>query len=391
MILSWTDNVRRHEKKETAWVASKRSPVGGVRLVARSLTRSSQSCERTGCHGFVPNGHLNLGSRPEFAYTRTGNTMPTSAVYIGIDVAKATFDVGSSERLLLQKVANASAGHRQVIDYLRGKSVALIVIESTGIYGADLVRALILAGLPVAVVQPGRVRYFARSLNILAKTDAIDAVVLARFAEATKPRLYALPPENLVRLRALSDRRDQVVDDRVREQNRLEACRDPVIAKDLKASITRLEKAEVKLDKAIVVVIAEDPALKTKSDLLQNESGIGPQTAAILLAQLPELGTVNRQEIGALAGIVPYDRSSGTSDGKRHIYGGRERVRRALYMATLAACRFNQQIADFYQHLIKRGKLEKVARIACARKLLVRLNAVLANAAKPKPQEPVMA
>ena len=317
--------------------------------------------------------------------------MPTPAVYIGIDVAKATFDVGSSERLLLQKVANASAGHRQVIDYLRGKSVALIVIESTGIYGADLVRALILAGLPVAVVQPGRVRYFARSLNILAKTDAIDAVVLARFAEATKPRLYALPPENLVRLRALSDRRDQVVDDRVREQNRLEACRDPVIAKDLKASITRLEKAEVKLDKAIVVVIAEDPALKTKSDLLQNESGIGPQTAAILLAQLPELGTVNRQEIGALAGIVPYDRSSGTSDGKRHIYGGRERVRRALYMATLAACRFNQQIADFYQHLIKRGKLEKVARIACARKLLVRLNAVLANAAKPKPQEPVMA
>jgi len=317
--------------------------------------------------------------------------MPTSAVYIGIDVAKATFDVGSSERLLLQKVANTNAGHRQVIDYLRGRSVALIVIESTGIYGADLVRALILAGLPVAVVQPGRVRYFARSLNILAKTDAIDAVVLARFAEATKPRLYALPPENLVRLRALSDRRDQVVDDRVREQNRLEACRDPVIAKDLKASIARLEKAEVKLDKAMVVVIAEDPALKTKSDLLQNESGIGPQTAAILLAQLPELGTVNRQEIGALAGIVPYDRSSGTSDGKRHIYGGRERVRRALYMATLAACRFNQQIADFYQRLIKRGKQDKVVRIACARKLLVRLNTVLANAAKPKPQETVMA
>lgn len=317
--------------------------------------------------------------------------MPTSSIYIGIDVAKATLDVGSSERLLLQKVPNTSAGHRQVIDLLRGLSVALIAIESTGIYGMELVRALILAGLPVAVVQPGRVRHFAKSLSILAKTDAIDARVLARFAEATKPRLYALPAENLTRLRALSDRRDQVVEDRVREENRLEACLDSTIAKDLKASVTRLEKAEVKLDKAIAVVIAEDPILKTKSDLLQNESGIGPQTAAILLAQLPELGTVNRQEIGALAGIVPYDHASGTHDGKRHIYGGRERVRRALYMATLAACRFNEQITTFYLQLIKRGKQDKVARIACARKLLVRLNTVLANAAKTKPQEPAMA
>jgi transposase len=316
--------------------------------------------------------------------------MATSAVYVGIDVAKATLDVGSSKRLLLRQVANTSVGHRQVIDYLRGMPVEVIAIESTGIYGMELVRALILAGLPVAVVQPGRVRYFARSLSILAKTDAIDALVLARFAEATKPRLYALPPANLTRLRALSDRRDQVVEDRVREQNRLEACRDAVITKDLNTSITRLENAEATLDQAIAAVIDEDPALKAKSDLLQNESGIGAQTATILLAQLPELGTVNRQEIGALAGIVPYDRSSGTSDGKRHIYGGRERVRSALYMATIAACRFNQHIADFYQRLLKRGKEKKVARIACARKLLVRLNTILANAAKNQKQEPAM-
>ena len=316
--------------------------------------------------------------------------MATSAVYVGIDVAKATLDVGSSKRLLLRQVANTSVGHRQVIDHLRSMPVEVIAIESTGIYGMELVRALILAGLPVAVVQPGRVRYFARSLSILAKTDAIDALVLARFAEATKPRLYALPPANLARLRALSDRRDQVVEDRVREQNRREACRDAVITKDLNTSITRLENAEATLDQAIAAVIDEDPALKAKSDLLQNESGIGAQTATILLAQLPELGTVNRQEIGALAGIVPYDRSSGTSDGKRHIYGGRERVRSALYMATIAACRFNQHIADFYQRLLKRGKEKKVARIACARKLLVRLNTILANAAKTQKQETTM-
>jgi transposase len=317
--------------------------------------------------------------------------MSTSALYVGIDVAKATFDVGSTERLLLRQVANTSEGYRQVIDHLRGLSVKLIVIESTGIYGVELVRALILAKLPVAVVQPGRVRYFARSQNILAKTDAIDAVVLARFAEASKPRLYELPAENLARLRALSDRRDQIVDDRVREQNRLEACLDTVIAKDLKTSIARLVKTEEKLDKSIADVIDNDPDLKNKSGLLQDETGVGAQTASILIAQLPELGTVNRQEIGALAGIVPYDRSSGTKDGPRHIYGGRERVRRALYMATISACRFNQYIADFYQRLLKRGKASKVARIACARKLLVRLNSILANAARPQKTEAVMA
>jgi transposase len=317
--------------------------------------------------------------------------MPTSEVYIGIDVAKATLDVGSPERLLLRQVANTSAGHRQVIAHLRSLSVELIAIESTGIYAVELVRALILAGLPVAVVQPGRVRYFAKSLNVQAKTDAIDARVLARFAAANKPRLYALPPENITRLRALSDRRDQVVEDRVREENRLEACLDAIIAKEITTCIARLEKAEATLDKSIAAAIAEDPILKAKSDLLQHESGIGPQTAAILITQLPELGNVNRQEIGALAGVVPYDYASGTHDGKRHIYGGRARVRCALYMATIAACRFNKHITDFYQGLIKRGKEKKVARIACARKLLVRLNTILANAAKTKPQEPAMA
>lgn len=309
--------------------------------------------------------------------------MTTSTIYIGIDVAKATIDVGSSERLLLRKVPNTDAGHRQVMEHLKGLSVGVIVIESTGIYANALVRALLLAGLPVAVVQPGRARHFAKSVNIRAKTDAIDAVMLARFGEATKPRLYALPPANLERLRALSNRRDQVVEDRVREQNRLEACQDTDIAKELTKSITRLEKAEGELDKKIATAIDEDPILKAKSDVMQEVPGVGLQTAAILLAHLPELGEINRQEISALAGVAPYDHASGTHDGGRHIYGGRERVRQALYMATLAACRFNTQIAEFYQRLKKNGKKEKVARIACARKLLIRLNTILTQAAKP--------
>ena len=315
--------------------------------------------------------------------------MSTSSVYLGIDVSKATLEVGSCERRLFQ-AANTDAGHQQVVEHLQSLSVALIAIESTGIYGQALARALIVAGLPVAVVQPGRVRNFARSLNILAKTDAIDAVVIARFAAATKPRHYTLPAEHLARLRAVSDRRDQLVEDRVREENRLEACTDATIAKSLRASITALDKGVAKLDATIAEIIACDPTLKTKNDLLQNETGVGPQTAAILLAQLPELGTVNRQQIGALAGLVPYDRSSGNHDGQRHIYGGRARVREALYMATIAACRWNKHIAECYQHLLKRGKANKVARIACARKLLIRLNTLLANDYKSTSQEPAM-
>lgn len=338
-----------------------------------------------------PNSHLNQGSRSVFAYARQGSAMTTATIYIGIDVAKATIDVGSSERLLLRKVPNTDAGHRQVIEHLKGLPVGMIVIESTGIYANALVRALIVAGLPVAVVQPGRARHFAKSVNIKAKTDAIDAVMLARFGEATKPRLYALPPANLERLRALSNRRDQVVEDRVREQNRLEACQDAGIAKEITKSITRLEKAEGELDTKIATAIDEDPILTAKSDLMQQVPGVGLQTAAILLAHLPELGEVNRQEISALAGVAPYDHASGTHDGGRHIYGGRERVRQALYMATLAASRFNTQIAEFYQRLKKNGKKEKVARIACARKLLIRLNTILAQAAKPTEPEAAVA
>lgn len=299
-------------------------------------------------------------------------------MYIGIDVAKATLEVASCERVLL-RAPNTEAGHRQVVELLLTLSVALIVIESTGVYGQELVRALVVAGLPVAVVQPGRVRFFARSKNILAKTDAIDAKVIAQFAEAVKPRRFELPSTQLTRLRAYSDRRDQVVEDRVREQNRLEACTDSDISKLLRASIELLTKHQETLTRDIAKIIASDATLKAKSDILQNETGIGALTASILLAQLPELGAVNRQEVGALAGLVPYDRSSGTYDGSRHIYGGRARVREALYMATITACQHNTHIADFYQRLLKRGKAKKLAIIACARKLLVRLNSLLAK------------
>jgi transposase len=303
----------------------------------------------------------------------------TFAAYIGIDVAKETLEVATSHQRLLQ-VPNRSDGHRRLIEHLRQLTVARVVIESTGIYGHDCTRALVQAGIPVSVVQPGRVRHFAKSLGVLAKTDRIDAAVIARYGEAAKPRLYQMPSTAQDRLRALTDRRSQVVEDRVREENRLEACRDPLVAKDLRASIRRLTAAENALDRRIAQTIDADGALRAKSTVVRTENGIGAQTAAVLLAQLPELGTVNRQRISALAGLAPYDQSSGTWQGRRAVSGGRSRVRRALYMAALTAVRCNPHFKDIFCRLVQRGKDKKLALIACARKLLVRLNALMARA-----------
>lgn len=310
--------------------------------------------------------------------------MTTPPVYIGIDVAKATLEVGSCDQHLMQ-LPNTKEGHDRLIQYLRTLNVAMIVVESTGIYSQDLIRALGQAGLPVALVQPGRVRHFAKSIGALAKTDQVDTRVLARFGEATRPRLYQTPPANQEHLRALSERRVQVIEDRVREQNRLEACRNPVIIKQLKASILRLEKHEKNLDQLIIQAIDEDQAIKAKYDTLIAETGVGTQVATVLLTQLPELGTVNRQAIAALAGLAPYDRSSGTWNGRRAIYGGRANVRCALYMGALSAVRFDAALKSTYQNLLKRGKDKKLALIACARKLLVRLNSLMTTHMNPKP------
>lgn len=303
----------------------------------------------------------------------------TTPLYFGIDVAKATLDVGSTQKRLFQ-VPNTPAGHRALIERLQRLSVAAIVIESTGIYGQQCVQALGEAGLPVALVQPGRVRHFARSTGLMAKTDAIDAVLIARFGEAVKPRLHQAPTPAQAQLRAWSDRRSQIVEDRVREQNRLEACCDPVVAKHIRASIRRLEATEKALDRRIAQAISADATLRAKNDVVCQEAGVGPHTAAVLLGQLPELGAVNRQQISALAGLAPYDQSSGQWQGRRAIYGGRASVRRALYMAALTAVRWNDNLKAMYERLLGRGKDKKLALIACARKLLVRLNSLVAQA-----------
>lgn len=303
----------------------------------------------------------------------------TSASYVGIDVSKAELVVGTATTGL-GRFSNDRAGHRDLVNRLRRLEVSAVVLESTGRYGQDVSVALMAAGFAVAVVPPGRVRHYAKSLGVHAKTDPIDAQVIARFGEATRPRALAPIAPEVTRLRALVDRRDQVIELRKQEQNHLEACGDADIAKELKRSIARLQKIELAYTKRIADHLAGDERLAALSTALQSESGVGLQTAATLLAHFPELGQLNRQHAAALGGLAPFNRDSGPRDGRRSIYGGRRRLRRALYMAAVSASRWNAWVSELYRRLLARGKCAKVALIACARKLLVRLNSIAAKA-----------
>jgi transposase len=307
--------------------------------------------------------------------------MTTAELYIGVDVAKATLAVATTTQFLCE-VSNSPDGVKKLITQLGKLSVKAVVLESTGVYGQALVEALMLAGYSVAVVQPGRVRHFAKSQNQHAKTDAIDAQMIARYAESTELRFVEKTSENIVELRALIDRREQIILMRVSEENHLEANRCTAVIKEIKMNITRLEKQEKEYNKKIKALIAADEQLAAKQQLLEQEAGIGAQTSATLIANLPELGTVNRQQIAALAGLAPYNNDSGTMRGKRAIYGGRKRLRKALYLAAVTAVKWSEWLRTNYVALCKKGKLKKVALIACARKLLIRLNSLLAAAYK---------
>jgi transposase len=305
----------------------------------------------------------------------------TFSVYLGVDTSKAHLDVGTVERAV-KRFSNDSTGHQQLLEHCVscGRDQVIVGVESTGSYSQALVLFLAEHGIAVALIQPNRVRHFARSQGLLAKTDAIDARMIAQYCAATRNlRLYTPPSESQRRLRALVDRRDQLVNDRQREQCRREACLDRAIATELKQSIDRLARAIAKLDQRIQAAIAKDAHAQSLSQALQDVTGVGPQTAVCLLAHLPELGCVNRQEIAALAGLAPYNCDSGNQRGKRATYGGRARVKRALFMAALSAARFDEHLNAFYLHLLRQGKAKKVALTACARKLVIRLNSIVAQ------------
>lgn len=306
---------------------------------------------------------------------------PTIAPVIGIDISRDRLDVACLPEAVLppRAFANDPSGHADLIAALAAIAPRLIVLESTGGYQRSLVAALAAAGLPVVVVNPRQVRDFARALGILAKTDALDAQVLARFAQQVNPAIRPIADAQRSALSDLLTRRRQLVELRTAETNRLTQALTPRIKTSIKAILSAIDKQLASIDQDLDDQIKHSPAWREKEDLLTSVPGIGKLTARTLLASLPELGTASRQTIAALVGVAPINRDSGMMRGKRTTWGGRRVVRSALYMAALVATRYNPVLRAYYAKLLAAGKAKKLALIACTRKLLVILNAMLRN------------
>lgn len=300
-------------------------------------------------------------------------------VYVGIDVAKETFHVAACPNILKTSLPNTPTGHRQLCRMLKEHTIALIVLEATGGYEKPIVAELLGDTLPVVVVNPRQVRDFAKGLGQWAKTDPIDAQVLAKFAQIVQPAPKTHSTPQTAELAELVRRRRQLNDLRTQESNRLLMIHHPKVKKSIKKMIKTLNFQINEIDQLIREHIDADDNFKNKDRILRSTPGVGPQTSAMLIANLPELGSLNRQEIAALAGLAPYDRSSGKYDGRAHIWGGRKDVRGILYMAALTAYRCNPIIRRFAEHLQEQGKAFKVVLTACMRKLLIILNTMIRN------------
>lgn len=299
--------------------------------------------------------------------------------FIGIDVSKKSFDVHVRPSAEAFSSASDPKSIDALVERLRALDPALIVLEASGGYDRPLTAALAAAGMPVAVVNPRQVRDFAKGFGVLAKTDAIDAKILALFAEHVRPPLRRIPDEASRALSDLVTRRKQLLELRTMESNRLAMAFHPRVKNSIRKIIQAIERQLTDLDGEMDELIRSTPAWREKDELLQSVPAIATQTSRVLLGQLPELGTVSNEKITALVGLAPYPDDSGTIQGARHIRGGRQAVRNALYMATLAATRRNPVISAFYHHLRDEGKAFKVAMVASMRKFIVILNSILKN------------
>jgi transposase len=306
--------------------------------------------------------------------------------FVGIDVAKAQLDIAVRPSGARWTVPNDPSGVATLVDQLQALHPTLIVLEATGGLERAVTGALATAGLPVVVVTPRQARDFARATGQLAKTDALDARALAHFADVIRPTPRPLPDAQTQELRALLGRRQQLVVMRTAEQNRL-AGTSGRLTQDIEAPIAWLHARIATLDDDLETMLRASPLWRENDDLLQSAKGIGPVSAHTLLLELPELGTLTRQQIAALVGVAPLNCDSGTMRGKRTIWGGRAHVRTVLYMSTLVATRFNPQIKAFYERLLAAGKVKKVALTACMHKFLTILNAMLKHRTPWQPQE----
>lgn len=303
----------------------------------------------------------------------------SSPAYAGVDIGKASLDLSLAGQPP-GRYANDAVGIAALIKLLKKLPAPVQVIcEPSGGYERDLLEALWAAGLTVSLVHAARVRAFARAQGLLAKTDPIDAGMLREFGERLQPKTLAAPSPERERLAALVQRREQLVNILSTEEQRQAQVRDAVVKKMGGSLLRELQKQIEQMDALIEAQIASDATLKGQSERLQQVKSIGPVTASTLLAELPELGTLSRNESGALAGVAPYNRDSGQHCGRRTIRGGRVRVRRVLYMAATVAARFNPILREFYQRLLAAGKPKKLALTAVMRKLIVLLNHLLKN------------
>ena len=298
-------------------------------------------------------------------------------LFVGIDVAKATLEVKESLKGKTYSHRNTKSGVKKVVARMLEAKPNLVVLEATGGLEKALARALAEAGIRVAVINPRQIRDFARSLGRLAKTDKIDAEILALYAERIRPEPRPLPDKQTEELDELMTRRRQLIQMLVAERNRLQQASSATIRKSIKAIIRHLENELKSLSRSIDSLIQSSPEMKAKDEILQSTKGIASVVSHALMAAVPELGKVGKKQIAALVGVAPINRDSGTMRGCRTTWGGRAQVRAVLYMAALVAVRFNPTIRSFYLQLVQRGKKKMVALVACMRKLLVMLNAML--------------
>lgn len=306
------------------------------------------------------------------------NTPAKAPVYAGVDISKSVLDMSVAGRAASQ-YANDPAGLAQLVRALQQLPAVRVICEPSGGFERELLSALWSAGIPVSLVNAARVRAFARAQGLLAKTDAIDAIVLREYGELLQPESMVAPSPARQRLAELVQRREQLVGILTMEEQRLGQAREPVVRKLCASLITALKSQVQQVEELIAAQIDDDDTLRGQSERLQQVKGIGKVTASTLLAELPELGQLTRNQVGALAGLAPFNRDSGQHRGRRTIRGGRSKVRRVLYMAAIVAARFNPILKAFYQRLVCAGKPKKVALTAVMRKLVVLLNHLLKN------------
>jgi transposase len=304
--------------------------------------------------------------------------MANSDLFVGIDVSKSELQVAVRPEGKAMTFANTDDGIALLIDYLKPLRPSLVVLEATGGLEISLVNAMAVKEFPVVVVNARQVRDFAKAIGRLAKTDRIDADVIAQFADALRPPVRPLKDEETQRLHALNSRRRQLVSMIRSEQNRLSSA-PKWTQKEIQTHLRWLRKALDKMDRDISDLIKGSPMWREKEAILRSFKGVGPVTSATLLAALPELGTIGSKSLSALIGVAPLNRDSGQLRGKRAVWGGRDNVRSVLYMATMSAIRFNPAISSFYNRLKGAGKPHKVAMTACMHKTIVILNSMIKN------------